>query len=91
MGDTRSPHSVYIQIPGEALRIRTDQFCALLDKSLSLRMFLLKFAQVLMVQAAQTVVANGRAKLHERMARWILMAPTELSATTCRSRKSPCR
>lgn len=74
MGDTRSPHAVYVQIPGEALRMRAGDFCDLLDKTPALRMFLLKFAQVFMVQAAQTAVANGRARLQERMARWILMA-----------------
>ncbi|HEX3809791.1 MAG TPA: Crp/Fnr family transcriptional regulator [Rhizomicrobium sp.] len=74
LGDDRSPHSVYVQIPGEALRMEGKVFLKLLNDKPELRCYLLKFAQVFMVQAAQTAVANGKAKLTERMARWILMA-----------------
>ena len=74
MGNHRSPHSTYVQIPGDALRIGVDDFRKILAASETLHTFLLKFAQVFMIQAAQTAVANGRARLDQRMARWILMA-----------------
>jgi CRP-like cAMP-binding protein len=74
MGDTRSTNSTYIQIPGEALRIETAALRKILAKSQTLHALFLKFAQVFMTQAAQTAVANGRARLDQRLARWILMA-----------------
>jgi CRP-like cAMP-binding protein len=74
MGDTRSPQSVYIQIPGNALRIKSETMARLLHERRSLQALLLKFAQIFMTQASQTAVANGRAKLPVRLARWILMA-----------------
>jgi CRP-like cAMP-binding protein len=45
-----------------------------LDVSESLRKLLLKFVQVFMVQTAHTAIANARAKIDQRLARWILMA-----------------
>jgi CRP-like cAMP-binding protein len=74
MGNHRSPHSTYMQIGGEALCIGAAELRKLLPQSHSLQALLLHFAQVFMTQAAQTAVANGRAKLDERLARWLLMA-----------------
>jgi CRP-like cAMP-binding protein len=45
-----------------------------LDASESLHRLLLKFAQVFMVQTAHTAIANARAHIDQRLARWILMA-----------------
>jgi CRP-like cAMP-binding protein len=73
MGDSRSTNSTYVQIGGEALRIETPVLRKLMTKSASLQALFLKFAQVFMTQAAQTAVANGRARLDQRLARWILM------------------
>jgi len=39
-----------------------------------LRNLLLKFVQVFMVQTAQTAIANARARIDRRLARWLLMA-----------------
>jgi CRP-like cAMP-binding protein len=74
MGNHRSPHSTYMQIEGSALRIDSSELRKLLAQSQSLHGLLLHFAQIFMTQAAQTAVANGRAKLDERLARWLLMA-----------------
>ena len=43
-------------------------------KSETLRALMLKSAQGFMMQTAQTALANGRAKLEQRLARWLLMA-----------------
>jgi CRP-like cAMP-binding protein len=43
-----------------------------------LRVHLQRFAQVFMTQVAQTALANGRAKIGERLARWLLMAHDRL-------------
>jgi CRP-like cAMP-binding protein len=40
----------------------------------SLRVSLLRFVQAFIVQTAHTAAANARAKVEERLARWLLMA-----------------
>jgi len=37
----------------------------------SLRILLLKFVQTFMVQTGQTAIANARARIDHRLARWI--------------------
>ena len=80
MGDTRSPNSTYVQIPGEALRIPAETLRGLMAKSEPLNQLLLGFAHVFMTQAAQTAVANARARLDQRLARWLLMAHDRTTA-----------
>jgi CRP-like cAMP-binding protein len=74
MGDNRAQHSTYMQIPGSGHRIGADKLRAAIAESESLRALLLKSANGFMIQTAQTALANGRAKLEERLARWLLMA-----------------
>jgi len=73
MGNDRSPHAAYAQHAGAGHRITSSALRAGMEKSAALRGLLLNFAHVFMVQTAQTALANGRAKLEERLARWLLM------------------
>jgi hypothetical protein len=45
-----------------------------MSDSPELRNVLLRYSQAFMIQTAHTALANGRAKLEERLARWLLMA-----------------
>jgi CRP-like cAMP-binding protein len=74
MGDARAQHSTYMQIGGSGHRIAQDAFCGAIAQSESLRALFLKSAQGFMIQTAHTALANGRAKLEQRLARWLLMA-----------------
>lgn len=74
LGGDRTPHSTYAQVKGAAYRIGAQALREKMETSASLRTLLLKFANVFMIQTAQTALANGRFKLEERLARWILMA-----------------
>jgi CRP-like cAMP-binding protein len=74
MGDTKAQHSAYMQIPGNGYRIAAAPFAEALKQSPSLKSLMLKSAQAFMIQTAHTALANGRAKLEERLARWLLMA-----------------
>jgi CRP-like cAMP-binding protein len=74
MGNHQSPHHVYVQARGEAQRIKAARFREALGASETLRAFLLRFVQSFMVQTAHTAIANGRASLEKRLARWVLMA-----------------
>jgi CRP-like cAMP-binding protein len=74
MGDSRAQHSTYMQIAGHGHRIPAEALCGAIAESETLRTLMLKSAQGFMIQTAQTALANGRAKLEQRLARWLLMA-----------------
>ena len=74
MGDTRAQHSAYMQIAGNGYRIPATDFTTALKQSATLSALMLKSAQAFMIQTAHTALANGRARLDERLARWLLMA-----------------
>ena len=92
LGGGQSPHSTYIQVAGEGQRITTENLRHAMNESDTLHGLLLKFVQVFMVQTAHTAIANARAHIDRRLARWILMAHDRTLATThCRSRTSSWR
>jgi CRP-like cAMP-binding protein len=70
----QSPHSTYIQVAGAAQRIEAGELRKAMSASASLHSLLLKYVQVFMVQTAHTAIANARAQIDQRLARWILMA-----------------
>ena len=74
MGDDQSPNSAYVQLPGVGHVVPAKTLASLLETSTTLRTTLLRYAHTFMVQTAQTALANGRAKIDERLARWLLMA-----------------
>lgn len=73
MGNDRSPHEVYVQLEGEALRIEADALRNAIARSADLNHVLLRFVHVFTVQVAHTALANGRATIEQRLARWLLM------------------
>jgi len=74
LGNHKTPHETYIQAAGHGQRINATKLRKAMAASSSLQSLLLKFVQAFMVQTAQTAISNARAKLNERLARWILMA-----------------
>jgi CRP-like cAMP-binding protein len=82
LGSGQSPHSTYIQISATAQRIGADEFRKALDISPSLRAALLRFVQAFVTQASHTAIANARATLHQRLARWLLMAHDRVPGDT---------
>jgi len=74
LGGDQSPHSTYMQVKGEGQRLPANELRRAMDASGSLRTLLLKYVQVFMVQTAHTAIANARAHIDQRLARWILMA-----------------
>jgi CRP-like cAMP-binding protein len=74
LGGDQSPHSTYIQVAGEAQWIKADQLRKAMRASDSLRALLMKYVQTFMVQTTHTAIANARAHIDRRLARWILMA-----------------
>ena len=74
LGGDRSPHASYIQVAGDGYCLPVADLRRVLAQSPSLRGVFLKYVQVFMVQTAHTAIANARATLVERLARWLLMA-----------------
>jgi CRP-like cAMP-binding protein len=80
MDDYRSPDEVFVQVPGAAQRIAAGDLRTAIAASGTLHRLLLRYARAFMVQITQTALANGRAKLEQRLARWLLMARDRLDA-----------
>jgi CRP-like cAMP-binding protein len=74
LGGDQSPHATYIQVAGEAQWIKADQLRKAMKASGSLHTLLMKYVQVFMVQTTHTAIANARAQIDRRLARWLLMA-----------------
>jgi CRP-like cAMP-binding protein len=74
LGNDRSPHKTYVQVAGTGHRITAEKFRRALNASEAFRMLMMKSVAAFNVQTAHTAVANGRAHLEERLARWLLMA-----------------
>ena len=74
LGGDQSPHSTYIQVAGGGQRITAKELRKAMNASQTLHGLLLKFVQIFMVQTAHTAIANARAHIDKRLARWILMA-----------------
>jgi CRP-like cAMP-binding protein len=74
MGDDRSPNETYVQMAGEGNVMAADDLRSAIRSSPHLHTILLRYAHTFMVQTSQTALANGRAKIDERLARWLLMA-----------------
>ncbi len=74
MCDDRSPNDSYVQMAGHGHTLTADAFRSAIEASPTLRNRLLQYAQTFVVQVAQTALANSRAKVEERLARWLLMA-----------------
>jgi len=77
-----SHQETFMQISGEALAIEPDRLQELMQQSPSLQRHLLRYVQVMMTQAHQTVLSNGQSRLEERLARWLLMCHDRISGNT---------
>ena len=63
-----------MQIAGSGSRMPAGNLREAIAASVSLHQVLLRFAHAFMIQTTQTALANGRSKIDERLARWLLMA-----------------
>lgn len=72
-GDDRAPTSVYIQVPGEGLRIKASLFKRALARSPTMQVVMLRYAHALFNQVAQSAACNHFHSLEQRCCRWLLM------------------
>jgi CRP-like cAMP-binding protein len=67
------PYRVLIQIEGDAWRLSTSSFRAILAESPALEKLCLRYAQYFTIQVSQSVACNRLHTVEERCARWLLM------------------
>jgi CRP-like cAMP-binding protein len=74
MATDRSPHETFMQSAGHGWRIAATDLRIAMAQSATLRDRFLRYGHTLVVQMGFSALANGRYKLEERLARWLLMA-----------------
>jgi CRP-like cAMP-binding protein len=78
LGTDRTPHEIFIQVSGSALRMRSNDLQWAIRQSPSLHQLLLRYVQAFQVQTAYTALSNGSYRIEERLARWLLMCHDRL-------------
>ncbi len=73
LGDDLAANEALVQSSGSAWRIASPALRSAMSASPMLTATLLRYVHVFIAQASQTALANGRGKLDERLARWLLM------------------
>jgi CRP-like cAMP-binding protein len=73
LGNDRAANEIIVQTSGWALQIAAPSLRYVMQNSPRLASTLLTYVYTVTVQASQTALANGRARLDERLARWLLM------------------
>lgn len=80
LADGRSPNGTVMQVGGDGYRIESAQFLDAVRQSATLQRKALNFMHVMFIQASQTALSNRRARLEERLARWLLMSSDRLDS-----------
>jgi CRP-like cAMP-binding protein len=78
--DDRAQHATYIQAAGKGLRISAARLREADERSNTLHRAMLRFAHSFLAQTTTTALANGRSKIEERLARWLLMADDRIDS-----------
>ena len=74
----RSENEIFMQAGGKGHCMRVRHLRDAVGQSSTLQRSLLRYARAFLNQTTRTAVANGRSKIEERLARWILMADDRL-------------
>jgi CRP-like cAMP-binding protein len=73
LGDDMAPTSVYVQVPGQGLRMRSELFRHEMEGSAPLRTLVLHYAHAFFNQVAQSAACVHFHSLDQRCCRWLLM------------------
>jgi len=82
LGAKSVPSRAIMQIPGDALRMKADDFEAVLARTPTLHNLLLRYAMALLNQIAQGVSCNRLHEVQERCARWLLQTHDRVDGDT---------
>lgn len=78
LGGERAAHDSYVQAAGKGQRISTAELREADESSPTLHRVMLRYANQFLLQTTTTALANGRSRIEERLARWLLMAADRL-------------
>jgi len=73
LGDREAPSSVYVQVPGTALKMDARIFRGELDRSPTLNLIMLRYAHAFFNQIAQSAACAHLHRVEQRCCRWLLM------------------
>src|ERR1700694_5274133 len=73
LGDDEAPSSVYVQVPGTALRLDARAFRGELGASPTLNLIMLRYAHAFFNQVAQSAACAHLHRVEQRCCRWLLM------------------
>jgi CRP-like cAMP-binding protein len=82
LGNMQWAQTTIAQTEVTAWKLRSDSFLSLISRNFRLRNALLRYTGVLAGQMASTALANGRANLTQRLARWILQMHSRLDCNS---------
>jgi CRP-like cAMP-binding protein len=74
LGDGRFPMDIFVQIPGEAVRMEADIFRQEVRADEAFAKVIRRYTQALLVQIGQSFACNRVHSIDERCARWLLMS-----------------
>ncbi len=78
LGDDRSPNETYTQAATTGHRLNVTAFRKALSNSVSMSLLMRRYAFAFLAQTTQTALANGHARIDQRLARWLLMVMDRL-------------
>jgi CRP-like cAMP-binding protein len=73
LGDREAPSSVYVQVPGTALKMDADIFRSELQHGATLNLIMLRYAHAFFNQVAQSAACAHLHRVEQRCCRWLLM------------------
>ncbi|MGZ5810288.1 MAG: Crp/Fnr family transcriptional regulator [Rhizomicrobium sp.] len=73
LGDHAAPSTVYVQVPGTALRLDARVFRAELERSPAMNLIMLRYVHAFFNQVAQSAACAHLHGLEQRCCRWLLM------------------
>ena len=74
LGIDTAPYQVTMQIPGRAMRVRTDIFVKEFHRDGPLQKMLLRYLHCLICQISQSAACNRFHTLEQRLSRWLLVS-----------------
>lgn len=78
LGEKETALRCFMQLPGSGYRISARALANAVNESATLRSVLNRFAHSVIVQIAQTALANASFTIEQRLARWLLMCSDRL-------------
>ena len=78
LGEQETALRCFMQLPGSGYRIPARSLASAINESVTLRTLLNRFVHNVVVQIAQTALANASFTIEQRLARWLLMCSDRL-------------